>query len=136
MYVGFVCMHVCVHVCIYVCISFIRLTPRRSVLFPFKIFSSVLSLCAVISNFPSCRSSFAITDSHCFSLKPINYGVPQDFVHVLSPTPFLAFISDPSISYCPCISMPMALLHSTICTRKRGLHKRNYITHGWMAQGA
>ncbi len=57
------------------------------------------SFCTFISSFLSGRSISAIVDGHCSTRKPINSGVPQGSVS--SPTLFLPFINELSITNCP-----------------------------------
>ncbi len=77
---------------------------QKSLLSKLPSFGFYPSLCNFISSFFSCWSVSVIVDGHCFTPKPINSGVLQG--SVLSPTLFLLFISNLSITSCP--------LHSTL----------------------
>ncbi len=57
------------------------------------------SLCSFIFSFLSGHFISAVVDGHCSSPKLINSGVLQG--SVLSPTLFLLFISDLSVTNCP-----------------------------------
>ncbi len=80
------------------------------------------SLCSFISSFLSARSISAMVDGHCSSPKPINNGVPQG--SVLSPTLFLLFIRDLSVTNCPIHSFAddFTLHFSTPFDRRPTLH--------------
>ncbi len=72
---------------------------HKSLLSKLLFFGFYPSLCSFISSFLSGRSISAVVDGQSSSPKPINSGVPQG--SVLSPTPFLLFINDLSITNCP-----------------------------------
>ncbi len=70
---------------------------HKSLLTKLPSFGFYPSLCPFISSFLSVQSIFAIVDGHPFTSKPINSGVPL----ALSPTLFLLFMNDLSITNCP-----------------------------------
>ncbi len=72
---------------------------HKSLLSKLLSFGFYPSLCSFISSFLSGHSFSTVIDSHYSSPKPISSGVPQG--SVLSPTLFLLFISDLSITNCP-----------------------------------
>ncbi len=94
---------------------------HKSLLSKLPSFGFYPSLCTFISSFILGQSFSAIVDGHCYTPKSINSGVPQSFsaivdghyytlksinsgvpqVSVLSPTLFLLFINDLSITNCP-----------------------------------
>ncbi len=57
------------------------------------------ALCSFLSSFLAVRSIAALVDCHCSTSKPINSGVPQG--SVLSPTLFLSFMNELSLTNCP-----------------------------------
>ncbi len=92
------------------------------------------SLCSFISSFLSGRSISAVVDGHCSSLKPINNGVPPG--SVLSPTLFLLFINDLSVTICPIHSYADdSTLHFSTSFVRRPIH-RIYKTLDWRRQNA
>ncbi len=72
---------------------------HKSLLLKLPSFGFYPSLCSFISSFLSGRSISAVVDGHCSSPKPINSGVPQCSVLLL--TLFLLFINDLSVTNCP-----------------------------------
>ncbi len=71
-------------------------TSLLSKLLPSGLYSSRYSF---ISSFLSGRTISAVVDGYCFTPKPINSSVP--LASVLSPTLFLLFITDLSLTNCP-----------------------------------
>ncbi len=76
------------------------------------------SLFIFVSTFLSGRSLSAVVDGYCSKPKSINSGVPQGFV--LSPTLFLLFINDLTITECPIHSYADdSTLHYSITFKSR-----------------
>ncbi len=72
---------------------------HKSLLSKLPSFGFYPSLCFIISIFLTGRFISAVVDGHCSSPKAVNSGVPQG--SVVSPTLFLSFINELSITNCP-----------------------------------
>ncbi len=72
---------------------------HKSLLSKLPSYALYLSLCTFVSSFLSGRSVSAVVDGDCSKRKSINSGVSQG--SVLSPTLFLLFTNDLSITECP-----------------------------------
>ncbi len=92
------------------------------------------SLCSFISIFLSGRFSSAVVDGRSSSNKPINSGVPKGSVQ--SPTLYLLFINDLSITNCPIHSYANdSTLHFSIPSTEDP-PCRTYKTLDWRRQNA